>query len=219
MGAPQYPPPRRGQPPAGNPPPGYPPHPPPGYPRPQGWVRPPGQPPDEGFWGRQVRVGLDRQARQFRLFKYVWPFFVLLVICGIGAVILNRQLGDDGRTSGDTGAPAPATPRAAATSFLGHLIRDKPDAAYEYLCASTQARYDRAAFASYVKAHEIDSFSAPGRGTPSSVPRQQQSAASGAAPEVSTEYFQLNYASGAKEVHAFTIVRDPGGYRVCGDPY
>jgi hypothetical protein len=191
MGSPSYPPPPQGPPPGGYPPP-----------------RPPGYPPYrlESFVGRQVRIGLEREARRLALLKYLWPVLVLLVVCGIGGYIGNRVL----TSRSGTAQSAPATSRAAAASFIRHLVADDLDSAYAELCATTQAAYDRARFAEHAHARKIESWPAPARGTPSSSP------APGA---VNVEYFVLNYADGTSELHGFPVVWQAGRYRICGDPY
>jgi hypothetical protein len=159
--------------------------------------------------GRQVRLGLERKARQLKLFKYVWPVFVLLILCGVGAYAGQRLL-----SSRMSIRSEPSTPRQAAVTFLRHLLDDRTDAAYAQLCTATQRTYDRTAFAAYAHAHKISSFPNPPRGTPSSSPGGVESAA-----PVSVEYFELNYANNTTELHGIPIVQEPGGYRICGNPY
>jgi hypothetical protein len=99
--------------------------------------------------------------------------------------------------------------RDTAEGFLRELSAGDTDAAYDRLCSDTRTRWSRLGFDQWVRTppqvtgHEIHEVSVSTRsGRPEGTVRAG-----------------LTRADGRAQERDLRVVRDPEGWRVCGDPY
>ena len=189
---PGYSQPRYGPPPQYGPPGYRPPYPPP-------YVVNPGIPRSgETAMGRQVRIGVARLGARLRLLKYIWPVFILVIVCGAGAGYLNKV------TTQHQAPPLSPSEHAVAvqqtaSDFLRLIVAGRLDDAYFELCSDERGKYTQSQFDGYAKAHPLASFTL--------------AATSGPDPDVA--YFTFTYTNGKTEVHGVHVYNR----QVCGSPY
>jgi hypothetical protein len=134
-----------------------------------------------------------------------WPLIVaivavvLLLCCGGAGYGIYRFF---------VGVSAPA--RDAATSFVEKLERGDTDGAYESLCASTKEAFSRDKFNDFLETQQkITGHSTVGFSV--------NSQAGGR--DTATVTMRLTHVDGSTVRHEFSLVKEGGTFRICGDPY
>ncbi|MFI6265343.1 hypothetical protein [Micromonospora sp. NPDC051006] len=127
---------------------------------------------------------------------------VVVVLCcggaGIGGFFLYK---------GVKGATDPA--RQAAESFVSDLEGGDADAAYGLLCSGTRGTYTRDAFVQgFAKQPKIRGHKVNGVNVSSVNGRTS-----------ATVNMALTLDSGFTDQHMFTLVKEDGAWKVCGQPY
>jgi hypothetical protein len=189
-------------PPAGYPQPGYPQpgYPQPGYPPaayPPG-AYPPGAYPPPGTYPPQFAP----PPKKSNLKTVLIIVGVVLGLCcvggGVGGYFIYRQA-----------AQLTQAERDAVHTFLRHLEAGANDSAYQDLCDSTRGNFDLQRFTDYVNArprlsgHSITGFNVN----------------SNNGEITGTVTATLNYVDGTSNAHTFDLIKDSGGWHVCGNPY
>lgn len=145
---------------------------------------------------------LPQQPKRRTLRTVLIVVGVVVVLCcggaGIGGFFLFK---------GVKGATDPA--RQAAESFVSDLEAGDADAAYGLLCSDTRGRYARDAFGQGVakqpkiRGHKVNGVNV------SSVNGRTSA----------TVNMALTLDSGFTDQHTFTLAKEDGAWRVCGQPY
>ncbi len=126
----------------------------------------------------------------------------VLMLCCAGGVVGGFAIY---HTAKNTFGPA----RETVDTFLDDLESRNYDGAYNGLCQSTQEAFSRERFSEIVT----------NRPRPSShnVTNTQVSSGNGVTRGMVTA--QLSYADGSSDTHTFQLVREGGGWKICGQPY
>jgi hypothetical protein len=127
---------------------------------------------------------------------------VVVVLCcggaGIGGFVLVKGV------IGETG-PA----RQSAEAFVNDLEAGNAQAAYGLLCSSTRSQFTSDAFAQGVRDQpKVRSYTVQG-----------VFVANNNGDQSATVTMNLMLDSGFAELHTFTLVKEDGGWKVCGQPY
>lgn len=105
------------------------------------------------------------------------------------------------------GAAGPA--RAEVNDFLTDLETGRTDAAYAQLCVETQHRFSSAQF---------DQIAA-GRPKPTAHSITNVSVMNYNGAVSATVSARLRYADASTDTHTFSLAKQGGAWRICGDPY
>ncbi|PZF88010.1 Rv0361 family membrane protein [Micromonospora deserti] len=145
----------------------------------------------------------SRPARQRR------PVRAGLVFAGAAVALCCVGVAGLGAWNVQVVTQASGPVRETADGFLRSIAAGDADGAYDRLCADARSRWSEIGFTSWVRTppvvsdYEIVDVSVATRG---GRPR-------------GTVTVRLTRDSGASEQRALSVVREDGGWRVCGDPY
>ncbi|WP_432986124.1 Rv0361 family membrane protein [Dactylosporangium sp. CA-233914] len=100
-------------------------------------------------------------------------------------------------------------PKAATGDFLSALEGGNNQAAYKLLCASTQKSYGPETFEAYVQKNQPVSHDLDWGGSYYNSNGHETASISGT----------VTYKNGASNSHEFSLVKESGSWKVCGNPY
>ncbi|MEW2382181.1 DUF4878 domain-containing protein [Micromonospora sp. NPDC047707] len=132
-----------------------------------------------------------------------------LVFAGVGVALCCVGVAGLGARNLQVVTQASGPVRETADGFLRSVTAGDTDGAYDRLCADARTRWSQLGFTSWVRTpptvsdYEIlDVSVATRRGRPQG-----------------TVTVRLTRDSGTTEQREMTVVKEDGGWRVCGDPY
>ncbi|RKN41438.1 hypothetical protein [Micromonospora endolithica] len=145
----------------------------------------------------------SRPARRHR------PVRAGLVFAGIGVALCCVGVAGLGAWNVQVVTQASGPVRETADGFLRSVAAGDTDGAYDRLCADTRTRWSPIGFTSWVRTpplvddYEIVDVSvATSRGRPEG-----------------TVTVRLTRDTGGTEQRELSVIKESGGWRVCGDPY